>query len=136
MNMKERYPDIDWPAIEKRALERRSKYKPIFHPELRIAERTEDGFSAFWGDLGMIVSIAVEDDGKSWLHASVSRRDKTLPTYEDLGHCKRLCIGDHRTAIQVFPPKSDHVNLAEVLHLWCCLDGDVTPDFTGGFGTI
>ena len=106
------------------------------HLELNIIEMTEDGFWAKWNHLGMIYSIAVEDDGKSWLHASVSRADKTLPTYEDLGQLKRLCIGDHRTALQVFPPKDKHVNIAEVLHLWACLDGDVTPDFTGGLGSI
>lgn len=134
--MANKFQDIDWVGIEKRSQERRSKYKPVIHPELEIAEMQEDGFSAFWNHLGIIVSIAIEDDGKSWLHASVSRKDKTLPTYEDLGQLKRLCVGDHRTALQIFPPKEKHVNLAEVLHLWACLDGDVVPDFTGGFGTI
>ena len=64
-----------------------------------------------------------------------------MPTYADLMEMKRLCIGDHRTALQVFPPKTKHVNVAgklgvEVLHLWSCLDGDVTPDFTRGTGMI
>jgi len=134
--MQDQFKDIDWEAVEKRHLKSRSHYKPVIHPELQIAEMMDDGFWAFWGDLGMIVSIAVEDDDKNWLHASVSRKDKTLPTYEDLAQLKRLCIGDHRTALQVFPPADKYVNRAEVLHLWACLDGDVVPDFTGGLGTI
>jgi hypothetical protein len=35
------------------------------------------------------------------------------------------------------PPKAKHVSIHPgVLHLWHCLDGDVTPDMTAGGETI
>jgi len=115
--------------------------KPIIHPDIRVIEQREDGYAGDFGHLFLICSISKEQDGKNWLHASASRKDKKMPTYEDLMTLKRLCIGDHHTALQIFPPKNKHVNIAgdmgvEVLHLWSCLDGDVTPDFTKGKGMI
>lgn len=85
--------------------------------------------------LRVIHSIA-RQGGKVWLHVSVSRRDRCLPTWDQLRLVKDLFVGKDRTALQVLPPEADYVNKAEVLHLWCCLDGDVTPDFTAGTGSI
>jgi hypothetical protein len=64
----------------------------------------------------------------------VSRSDRTLPTYDDLCQLKRLCVGEHNLAIQVFPPADEHTSIGtalgvEVLHLWQCLDGRPIPDF-------
>ncbi len=74
-------------------------------------------------------------DGQEWLHVSMSRKTK-MPTYEDMVKVKRICIGNDRTALQIFPTRERHVNIYEFcLHLWCPLDRDVTPDF-GQFGTI
>lgn len=113
----------------------------LIHPELIGVERSQDGYYARWKHLRFIVSEAVEQDGKRWLHTSVSRSDLKLPSYDDLKQLKRLCVGDHRTALQVFPPLEKHIDIGgklgvEVLHLWCCLDGDVTPDFTRGGNSI
>ena len=91
-----------------------------------------------YSDLRFIVSVAREDDGKRWLHASVSRRGRTLPTYEDLAMLKHFCIGDDKAAYQVFPPESNYVHAppvrggrkTQVLHLWHCLDGDPLPEFS------
>jgi len=113
----------------------------LLHPSVTLIDRSDDGYAARWNNLRFIVSKSIEEDGKRWLHASVSRKDRTLPTYDDLKQLKRLCIGEHRTALQVFPPMAKHVDIAgklgtEVLHLWACLDGDVTPDFTRGGDSI
>ena len=115
--------------------------QPLINPRVTVIEQRNDGYSASYKHLFFVVSESVELDGKRWLHSSVSRNNKTLPTYEDLKTLKHLCIGDHRTALQVFPPATKHVNVAgglgtEVLHLWSCQDGDVTPDFTRGGSTI
>jgi len=41
-----------------------------------------------------------------------------------------------KSGIQVFPQASEHVNdHATCLHLWCCLEADVLPDFSC-FGTV
>ena len=80
---------------------------------------------------GMSVILSVErcDDGKRWLHVSCARPDR-LVDWGDLAAVKRLFIGDHRRALQVLPPASEHVNVhPHCLHLWACLDGDGLPDF-------
>lgn len=109
----------------------------LIHPALRDVKYTPQGYSARFNNLLFLVTERMEADGKNWRHASVSRRDHKLPSYEDLMELKRLCIGEHRTALQVFPSGEKHVNWAgkkgiEVLHLWSCLDGDVVPDFRIG----
>lgn len=115
--------------------------KLLIHPDLHIIEEGHDGYAATINHLRLLVSVSKELDGKKWIHASVSRTDKRMPTYDDLMILKKYCIGEHRTALQVFPPVNKHVNIAgkygiEVLHLWCCLDGDVIPDFTRGTKSI
>lgn len=80
----------------------------------------------------VIGSIAIEEDGKKWLHMSMSHR-KRVPTYDELMYLKRHWIGDDRKAIMVLPEKDKHINIHPfVLHLWCCVDGDAIPDFTHG----
>lgn len=79
--------------------------------------------------LGVIVGVEIHDDGKKWIHVSVSHQNK-IPNYESLCMVKRLWVGEERKAVQVFPPKSEHVNdHLRCLHLWACLDGDGLPDF-------
>ena len=117
------------------------KFAGIIHPALKVIEERSDAYAAQFSDLTFLVSYWIEDNGRKWLHASVSRRDDKLPTYDNLMKLKHFCIGDHRTALQVFPPQDKHINWAgkrgiEVLHLWSSLDGDVTPDFTRGLSCI
>ncbi len=86
----------------------------------------------------LLVSCARYSDAQRWLHLSVSRRDKKLPTWEQMSQVKRVFVGDERTAYQVMPPKSQHVNIHPAcLHMWCCVDLDhYLPDFTAGGETI
>jgi len=82
--------------------------------------------------LRVCVSMARERDQHCWLHVSISR-ESCLPTWEDLKAVKDVLIGPEKTALQVLPPKSKYVNKHPYcLHLFCCLDGDVTPDFSRG----
>jgi hypothetical protein len=112
-------------------------YKGVWiDPRVEVLDISEDGYAAELYPLRFIVTAGKEQDGKNWLHASVSRVDGMLPTYEDLSKLKEYCIGKDKTALQVFPPEKKHINLYQVLHLWHCLDGDVTPDFTRGGVTI
>ena len=104
-------------------------------PRLRVLERRGDGYSARVGQLRFIVSDAVEEDGRVWRHASVSRTDRQMPTYDDLRLLKECTIGAARTAIQVFPPADRHIDIAgradpaiQVLHLWSP-ETDFLPDF-------
>ena len=77
----------------------------------------------------VIVTGAVERDGKRWVHVSMSRRSR-LPSYDDMCLVKDSFIGRDRLALQLFVPADQHVNIANnCLHLWHCMDGDPTPDF-------
>lgn len=86
--------------------------------------------------LRVIATAARELDGKRWLHVSVSHGSRAV-NWEDIGRVKSHFIGNGRTAIQVLPPTENYVNIhPNCFHLWHCLDGDVTPDFTRGSGSI
>lgn len=134
-------------AIDPELLERieaaRSQAKPLPNPlpELtrlpagwNVVAEAEDGFACFnrARKLSVIVSDAVEKDGRRWRHVSCSLRHR-VPNYEELCLIKRLFIGDDREAYSVWPRKSHYVNLhPHCLHLWCPLDGPVLPDFSSG----
>ena len=82
----------------------------------------------------VIESISVEDDGRRWLHVSVSKSpSKKMPTYDDLQTARVAFIGEHRECYQVFPTKDRYVNINPVLHLFACLDAEqgVLPRFEG-----
>lgn len=90
--------------------------------------------------LRVICSIARQDDDRIWAHVSVSRRDKRMPTFEDLRFAKESVFPD-RVALQVFPPTDEwysygHSEAPEVLHLFICLTERPTPDFRGSAGTL
>ncbi len=107
-------------------------------PGWYLAELRLDGaaYRSHRTALMVIESIGVERDGKRWHHVSLSY-PSCLPRYEDLLLVKRHWVGEEATALQVFPPAAQHVNSHPFcLHLWSCLDGDVTPDFRGPGGTI
>ena len=87
--------------------------------------------------LYVLLTASIEADKKRWMHVSISHRGGRLPTWGEMCECKELFCGVGRTAYQVHPPKTKHVSIHDkVLHLWCCLDGAVTPDFTRGGETI
>ena len=78
--------------------------------------------------LRVLASIDHAQDGSLWYHISLSRQG-TLPSYDDMVKVKSLFIGDEREAIQVFPPRSRHVNdHPNCLHLWHRIGEPVMPD--------
>jgi hypothetical protein len=84
-----------------------------------------------------LISSAELRERKRWLHVSVSHRGGRLPTWGEMCEIKTLFCGADSTAYQIHPPASKHVSIHDkCLHLWCCLDGAVTPDMTGGGETI
>jgi hypothetical protein len=86
--------------------------------------------------VSIIVSGAVELDGKRWLHASIAAPNR-LPDYEELVAMKETVFGSEAYAVQVFPPRSKHVNQHPFcLHLFGCIDGHPLPDFTHGGSTL
>lgn len=133
-----------WPKRKKE-----SKYPEAIRPEVleaaeaagiadgyKLEARAVDGFAMMKDGRAVIVSAAIELDGRAWLHVSCSYKN-FIPGYDTMKSIKAVFIGPERKAVQVFAPESEHVNLMDTaLHLWACLDGDVFPDFTRGGGTI
>jgi len=89
------------------------------------------------GMASIVVSVGPQDDGHDWIHASIARYDRTIPSYDELKLLHRAVFGDAH-AYQVFVPKAEHVNIHEfALHLWGRLDGTrALPDFTQGQGSV
>ncbi len=89
----------------------------------------------------VLASAAIEGDNKMWLHLSLSKWNQggdayVTPDWADIKHIKQLFL-PRREAYIVLPSMSNYVNLAEVYHLWTCLEeGRVLPDFTNGSGSI
>lgn len=109
----------------------------ILPPPWRLLELSADGGAYTDGQRVIITSVAKEEDGRHWLHTSVTQKDLTLPSYGDLCAMKALFIGADRKAIMVFAPSREHINIhPRCLHLFCCLEGDPLPDFTSGLGTL
>src|SRR6478609_2204141 len=85
------------------------------------------------GGLRVIVDSESKEDGRTWIHVSVSRKDWT-PSHEDMSLVKEAFIGPDRYAYSVWAPTSLHVNIHSFcLHLWALLespDGKVLPEFS------
>jgi hypothetical protein len=84
----------------------------------------------------MIHSLGIEEDGEPWEHISLSRSDGELPSWAQVRDVFHEVAGREALGIIVVPPKSEHVNLAEVAHVFRCLTKRPIPDFTRGQKTI
>ena len=84
----------------------------------------------------MIIASAGEyDDGREWLHVSISRKSR-VPSYNELTRIKRDFIGDDKKAVLVLPEKKNHVNIHDYcLHLFYSAENPL-PEFSAGMGTI
>jgi hypothetical protein len=123
-----------------------AQYEPLLVVEARLTrhrwkriKRGLDGLGAWVHRaraLGMIHSVAFEDDGQIWEHVSLSRDDGKMPTWEQVRDVFHEVCGPEALGIIVVPPKSEHVNIGEVAHVWRCLSTRPIPDFTQGSGSI
>jgi hypothetical protein len=118
--------------VTKQVLDPRWTLRTPIHSTTEIWDENRRG-------LRVIRSEALQSDWKHWLHVSVSRRDRHLPTWEQLGDVKDVFIGTSAEAYSVLPPADRYVNLNQgVLHLWACVDepDGVLPEFTNGTGSL
>lgn len=108
----------------------------------RIENERGDGYRYVYEGLAtfmiVVASVSYERDGDRWIHVSVSagmerpngRQVQQLPSYKQLCEVKDLFIGPGRKAVQVFPPRTEHINIHPcVLHLFALVEGDPLPDF-------
>jgi len=96
----------------------------------------------------VIITASKELDGKAWVHLSASQiirkrgfGGKTfdivvLPSWALLTKVRDEILGREKKCLVVVAPSKEHVNIAEVHHLWHCPEGDGLPDFTRGSGSI
>lgn len=98
------------------------------------------GWSAHWAANGVLARSAdgllvfltgrVWADSRCWLHVSYSRTQR-IPDYADTQRIRKLFLGEQHWTYAIYPPADQYVNVhPRTLHLWCCLDGPVTPDFS------
>lgn len=63
-----------------------------------------------------------------WMHTSVSaEKGRRLPTWAEMVSVKEA-VHEDRPVVQVFPPRSEWVSIAEVLHLWERVDAPTLPE--------
>lgn len=113
-------------------------WRRVSNPVMEAMGAHPDQCPSFVRGDGLFVTMTVqkEQDGKRWVHLSCSRRKKE-PSYYDLCEAKEQFLGPDSLAMLLFVPTDEHVNIhPHCLHLWSCLDGRPTPDFTWGKGTI
>ena len=103
----------------------------------KILDIFDDGWMYIRQDMLKVISSAArEQDGKRWRHLSISRQSR-VPTYEEMMVVRNLFLGEDAHAIQVFPPKAQHISIFRFcLHLWHCIDGNPLPDFARGGDSI
>lgn len=131
MATKRRIPHIDERLIATAARMRRNKWQQVY--------KGADGLGAWKHGargLGIIHSIAPELDNEIWEHLSLSRADGRMPSWEQTRDVFHEICGPNALGVIVVPPKEEHVNIAEVAHVWHCLTKRPLPDFTRGLGTI
>lgn len=119
---------------------RELKVRPVEPPDgVHVLDRTRDGYRCLFHDLAFIVSDVLEQDGRWWLHGSVSRRNRTIPTWTDVHELRTRTMPD-RQALQVFAAADQHVDVGsqlphpiQVLHLWSPEPGSLELPVCGEF---
>jgi len=86
--------------------------------------------SRWWRHGPLLVGVSLDtwqaEVNGIWMHTSVSAGGK-LPTWAQLVQVKEA-VHEDRPVIQVFPPRSEWVSIAEVLHLWERIDAPTVPE--------
>ena len=87
---------------------------------IRLPKNNKTGF---WR--ASIVWTMDSFDG-GWEHVSVCPKNGKLPTWDDMCFVKDMFWDEEDMVIQIHPPKSEYVNIAEnCLHLWRPVDGKI-----------
>lgn len=68
--------------------------------------------------LAVIISLDTMEDGKTYLHVSLSHPNK-IPDWNTVKQVKDTFIGKDKDAFIYFPPEAEYVNVIPFcLHLW------------------
>jgi hypothetical protein len=116
---------------------REAQYRELSRAGWRQREQNLDGIGT-WdhrGRLRIIHSVARYPDGEAWGHVSVSNSANTMPDWYAVRNAGWL-LYPGLFGIVVIAPEGQHVNIANVAHVWTCLTKPSCPDFSTGLGTI
>jgi hypothetical protein len=84
---------------------------------------------ASWPGLRVIVTAALEFDGKRWIHMAVSRL-KSRPSHHDLVLAKNMFLGADAIAFQIYPSIEEESRTdINTIYLYKCLDEQPIPRF-------
>ena len=98
------------------------KHVELYRQELPGYEKGNHRNGAFSFPDGLFIIVS---DGMGWEHVSVSRKSR-MPSYEDLTRAKEIFWDEEDCAMQLFVPKSQHINCHQYcLHLWRPLEDDI-----------
>lgn len=97
------------------------RWKEGPHPMYRSNTGDDFGFFIVSGsNHRQMKCMATSGDETKWEHVSISLVNDPfkLPTWREMCIVKELFWDDTECVVQFHPPKADHVNDREVLHLW------------------
>ncbi len=87
----------------------------VKHPLYQTKGTGNEGFFVF--PLRRLNVLA--SNGSGWDHVSISRFDKTAPTWEEMCWVKDLFFEETEWVLQYHPAKEDYIDYGRnVLHLW------------------
>lgn len=93
----------------------------INHPTNGIGDSHNGCFVFPKRGLAVIISA-----GEGWEHVSVSRRDRTTPSWEEMCWAKETFFRDDEWVLQYHPAEEDYVDYGRnVLHLWKPLNQEI-----------
>jgi hypothetical protein len=75
-----------------------------------------------------VIHSLQRNEADIWAHISVSSRDGALPGWYEVRNAQWLFYPDD-PGIVIVAPRAEHVNMAEVAHVWTCLTRPSAPDF-------
>lgn len=94
-------------------------------------------YNGGWGNIRIgdwAGSVMWGTDETGWEHVSVQPDNENItPSWEDMCQLKNIFFEEEECALQIHPPKSQYVNIAEnCLHLWRPTDKALRLIFEGG----
>lgn len=75
-----------------------------------------------------VIHSLQRNEADIWAHVSVSSHEGTLPGWYEVRNAQWVFYPD-RPGIVIIAPRAEHVNMAEVAHVWTCLTRPSAPDF-------
>jgi hypothetical protein len=69
-----------------------------------------------------VFSVLVRDVGDGVQHMAVTSLSQERPSWYEMQRIKDEIAGEDRTAVEVYPPKSEIVDGADMFHIWVLRD--------------